>query len=327
MKRRAFFTLLGGAASWPLAARAQQPATPVIGVLLIGSLEVNAIQMAGLKAGLGEQGFVEGQNVAIETRSATTAQYEGLLAPASELVHLPVAVLVATGSAGTARAAKAVTTTTPIVFANGSDPVSVGLVASINRPSRNATGVTFYTSALGPKRLEILHDLVPNMQSVALLVNPTNPVTQGDIEEIEAAARKLGMRVIIVRASNAPEIVSAFEAVAQQQAHALLVNVDAYFSARRVQIVSLAAQYSIPASYNNRLYVHAGGLISYGDDRLNSYRQVGAYVGRILKGEKPSDLPVMQPTKFELVINLKTAKALGLDVPPTLLARADEVIE
>jgi putative ABC transport system substrate-binding protein len=327
MRRRAIITLLVGAAAWPLAARAQQAAMPVIGVLLIGSLEANAAQMAALRAGLGEHGFVEGQNVSIEMRSGTTARYEPLLALASELVHLPVAVLVATGSAGTARAAKAVTTTIPIVFANGSDPVSVGLVASINRPSGNATGVTFYTSILGPKRLEILRDLVPKMQSVALLVNPTNPVTQGDIEEIEAAARKLGMRLLVVRASNQPEIDSAFATVAQQHADALLVNIDAYFSARRAQIVSLAAQYSIPASYSNRIYVQAGGLISYGDDRLNSYKQVGAYVGRILKGEQPSDLPVMQPTKFELVISLKTARSLGLTVPDNLLALADEVIE
>jgi putative ABC transport system substrate-binding protein len=323
MKRREFITLLGGAAAWPVAARAQQPTMSVIGHLSIGSPRPEA----SFRNGLSEQGFVEGRNVLIESRFAPTGQYDRLLALASELVGLRVAVLFASSSAGVARAAKAATATIPIVFANGSDPVKVGLVASMNRPGGNATGVSFYTSALILKRLELLRELTPQAQTIAFLVNPTNPVSEGDIEEMEAAARGVGQRMMVVRARNETEIDTAFATISRQRTDALLVDVDAYFNARRDQLVALATSYRVPVSYNNRRYVEAGGLMSYGPNLDDAVRQAGVYAGRILKGEKPADLPVMQPTKYELVINLKTAKALGLTVPATLLALADEVIE
>jgi putative ABC transport system substrate-binding protein len=324
MKRRDFITLLGGAASaWPLAARAQQ-SMPVVGVLGIFSLDGNTTPMRGLRKGLEETGFFINRNVSIETRSGP---YDGLPGLAADLVNYPVNVLVATGSARVAQVAMAAAPNLPIVFANGSDPVKVGLVASMNRPGANATGVSFYTSTLGPKRLEILRELIPQVDTIAFLVNPTNPVTQGDIKDMGAAARSIGQRLIMVSASTENEIETAFAKMARDQVDAVIVNVDAFFASRRHQLAFLAERYRIPASYNNGMYTRAGGLISYGDDRSDSYRQVGVYVGRILKGDKPADLPIMQPTKFELVINLKTAKALGLDVPPTLLARADEVIE
>jgi putative tryptophan/tyrosine transport system substrate-binding protein len=328
MKRREFITLLGGgAAAWPLAARAQQPAMPVIGVLGIFTLDAQSAPLVGLRKALREAGFVEDRDVAIETRQVSDGQYDRLLSLASELVRRPAAVLFATGSAGVARAAKAATSTTPIVFANGSDPVRVGLVASMNRPGSNATGVTFFTSSLGPKRLELLREIVPQASTVAFLVNPSNPVTEGDIADMENAARTIGQWIVVVKAGSENEIDTAFATMAREQTGALIVNVDAFFNSRRRQFAALAVRYRIPASYNNGQYVRDGGLMSYGDDRMDSYRQAGTYVARILKGEKPADLPVMQPTKFELVINLKTAKALGLEVPPTLLARADEVLE
>ena len=327
MKRREFIALAGGAAAaWPLMARAQQSAMPVIGFLTIGSPVTNASTLTIFRDGLREQGFVEGR-VIIESRYAPTGNYDGLLALATELVRLPVAVLFATGSAGVARAAKAATATIPIVFANGGDPVKVGLVASLNRPGGNATGVTFYTSALVAKRLELLRELVPQAQTIAFLVNPTNPVTQGDTDDMEDAARSVGQQIMVVRAKNEAEIDAAFAAIAQQRVGALLVDVDAYFNSRRDQLAALAARYGIPASYNNRRYVEAGGLMSYGPNLDDAVRQAGVYVGRILKGEKPTDLPVQQPTKFELVINHKIAKALGLVIPPSLQALADEVIE
>ncbi len=276
MRRREVITLLGGAvASWPLAARAQRPVMPVIGHLSIGSPE-----MASFRNGLSEQGFVEGRNVLIESRSAPTGQYERLLALASELVALQVAVLFAS-SAGVARAAKAATATIPIVFANGGDPVKVGLVASMNRPGGNATGVSFYTSALIPKRLELLRELAPQAQTIAFLVNPTNPVAEGDIEEMEVAARSVGQRIIVVRARNEAE-----STISQQRVDALLVDVDAYFSTRRDQLAALAASYRLLVSYNNRQYVEAGGLMSYGPNLDDAVRQAGVYAGRILKGEK-----------------------------------------
>ena len=325
MKRRAFITLLGGAAAaWPLAAGAQQ-SRPVIGYLRIAS--PRAEEVASFLNGLSEQGFVEGRNVLIESRFAPTGEYTGLLALASELVGLRVAVLFAVGSAGVARAAKAASATIPIVFANGADPVKVGLVASMNRPGGNATGMSFYTSALVPKRLEMLRELTPQAQTIAFLVNPTNPVSEGDIEEMEDAARSIGQRIMVVRAKNETEIDTAFATISQQRADALLVGVDSYFSTRRDQLVALAARYRIPASYNNRSWVEAGGLMSYGPNLDEAVRQAGVYAGRILKGEKPTDLPVLQPTNYELVINLKTARALGIGVPPMLLTRADEVIE
>jgi putative ABC transport system substrate-binding protein len=325
LRRREFLGVLGGAAALPLAARAQQPAMPVIGLLSIGGRR--ALEDASFRDGLREEGFVEGRNVLIETRVAPTDQYDRLLALASDLVGLRVAVLYAAGSAGVARAAKAATSTIPIVFANGSDPVKVGLVASINRPGGNATGISFYTSALVPKRLELLHELTPQAETIAFLVNPTNPVTEGDIEDMEEGARRIGQRIMVVRARNETEIDAAFATMTQQRADALLVDVDAYFSSRRDQLAALAARNRIPASYNNRRYVEAGGLMSYGSNLDHAVRQAGIYVGRILKGKKPADLPVMQPTRFELVINMKTAKALGLMVPDKLLALADDVIE
>jgi len=326
VKRRQFISVLGGAAAaWPLALRAQQPVLPVIGYLNIGS--PGAGVTTGLRIGLGEQGFVEGRNVLIESRFAPTGQYDRLLALASELVGLRVAVLFATGSAGVARAAKAATATIPIVFANGGDPVKVGLVASMNRPGGNATGVSYYTSVLIPKRLELLRELAPQAQTIGFLVNPTNPVSEGDVEDMEDAARSVGQQILVLRAKNETEIDTAFAAISQHRADALLVDVDAYFNTRRDQLAALAARYRVPASYNNRRYVEAGGLMSYGPNLDDANRQAGVYVGRILKGEKPADLPVMQPTKFQLVINLKTAKALGLRVPDKLLALADEVIE
>jgi putative ABC transport system substrate-binding protein len=283
--------------------------------------------MASLRKGLAEQGFVDGQNMTIETRFSARGDHDQLLSLASDLVRRPVAVLIATGSARSAEAAKAATTTIPIVFANGSDPVSIGLVPSINRPGGNVTGVSFYTSTLGPKRLELMRELVPEAKTIAFLVNPVNPVTKGDVKEMDNAARSVGQRIAVVTASNEQEIDAAFLALARERAAALIVNVDAFFNSRRHQLAALAARYRVPASFNASQYVTAGGLISYGDNRTDSYRLAGVSAGRILKGEKPADLPVMQPTKFELVINLKTAKALGLEVPPSLLARADEVIE
>jgi putative ABC transport system substrate-binding protein len=328
MRRREFLGVMGGvAAAWPVLAQAQQAAMPVIGVVGILPLDVNSTAMIGLRKGLSETGFFDGKNVLIETRRAPNAQYDQLLSLASELVRRPVAVLVATGSARVAQAAKAATKNMPIVFANGSDPVKVGLVASMNRPGGNATGFSFFTSTLGPKRLELLRELLLRAGAIAFLVNPKNPVTEGDVIAIENAARSVGQRIIVVHASTESEIDSVFASIAREGASAILVNVDAFFTSRRQQLIALAKSYRIPASYNNGLYTTAGGLMSYGDNRLDSYRQVGVYVGRILKGDKPADLPVMQPMKFELVINLKTAKTLGLTVPPTLLARADEVIE
>ena len=324
MRRRQFISLLWSAAvALPFAAHAQQQATPAVGIFGVPSPE----SLAGLRKGLTEQGFVENRNVILDIRTAPGTDYDRLLAIATELTRRPVAVLISGGSARGAQAAMAATSTIPIVFANGSDPVKVGLVASMNRPGGNATGVSFYTSALGPKRLELLRELVPQATPIALLVNPMNPVTEGDIKDMKIAARSVGQHIIVVSASNDSEIEAAFTTIGRERAGALIVNVDAFFFSRRRQLAALAARYRIPASYNNSQHVKVGGLMSYGDNRADSYRLVGVYAGRILKGEKPANLPVMQPTRFELAINLKTAKSLGLSVPPTLLARADEVIE
>jgi putative ABC transport system substrate-binding protein len=328
VRRRDLITLLGGAAAaWPLAARAQQAKAPVIGYLTIGSEASSAGSIASFRNGLSSQGFVEGRNVIIESRYAPTGEYDRLLALASDLVRLPVTLLFASGTAGIARAARAATATIPVVFLNGSDPVKVGLVASMNRPGGNATGVTLYMSALVPKRLELLRELVPQARTIAFLVNPSNPVAEGDAEDMENAARSVGQPFTILKASNESQIDAAFATIARDRADALLVEGDQYFATQSDKLVSLAARYRIPASYASRRSPGVGGLMSYGPNLDDSYRQAGVYAGRILKGDKPTDLPVMQPTKIELVINLKTARALGLTIPLTLQYAADEVIE
>jgi putative tryptophan/tyrosine transport system substrate-binding protein len=327
MRRRDFITLLGGAAAWPLAARAQQVGMPVVGFLGIeASPEQESGSLASVRDGLRETGFVEGRNVILDIRLVAD-DFERLRAAASDLVHRPVAALVAAGSAKVARAAQAATSTVPIVFGNGSDPVKVGLVASMNRPGGNATGATWFTSSLVPKRLELLRELLPQVRGIAFLMNPTNPVSGGDTQEIQEAALTLGLRIIVVKASTLEEIKAAFATVPRERIDAMLVDVDAFFSSQADQFADLAVRYRIPVSYNYAGFVTAGGLMSYGDDRQVSRRWMGIYAGRILKGEKPADLPVIQPTKFELAINLKAAKAIGLAVPELLLARADIVIE
>jgi putative ABC transport system substrate-binding protein len=324
MKRREFITLLGGAAAWPLAARAQQPAMPVIGYLHSASPEPYSSMMAAFRHGLAEAGYVDGQNVTIDYRWAE-GQFDHLPALAAELVAHRPAVLVAGGGDVSAVAAKAATTTVPIVFTIGADPVKSGLVASLNRPSGNLTGVTFFTIALGPKRLEMLRELQPKAGKIAVLVNPKslNP----DAKEVQEAARALGQSVHVLDATSEEELDTAFRSVAQERDDALIVVSNPLFTSRREQIVTLANYQRIPAIYPLREYVASGGLVSYGASIKDAYHQSGVYAGRLLKGAKPADLPVMQPTKFELVINLKTAKTLGLKVPPTLLARAHEVIE
>jgi len=326
MRRREFLTFLGGFTAWPLTAAAQQSAIPVIGFLDSGSAAAFAARVSAFHRGLSETGYVEGQNVAIEYRWAD-GEYGRLPALAADLVGRQVAVIAATGSPNSAEAANAATATTPIVFANGGDPVKLGLVRSLNRPGGNATGVTYFFSELGPKRLELLRELVPGATVIAVLINPTNPVTESDTKNLQAVSGSIGQPVRFLSASSESDLDTAFAALVEPRANALLVNNDAFFSSRHKQIVALAARYAVPAIYYLRDFVAEGGLVSYGPSVLDGYRQVGTYVGRILKGEKPANLPVMQPTMFELIINLKTARALGLDVSPLLIARADEVIE
>jgi putative ABC transport system substrate-binding protein len=326
MKRREFIALLGGAALCaPLTARAQQPAMPVIGYL--SSFSNNARLAAAFNKGLKELGFVVDQNVAIEYRYAE-GHYDQLPALAADLVHRQVAVICAVGGNAPGKAAKAATSTIPIVFGSGGgDPVNEGLVASLNRPGGNVTGISMTTTALGPKRFELLHQLVPKAEVIGVLTNPNYGDEPLQISELEDAAASIKRAITIASAGAEGDLDPAVATLVQHGANALFVTNDPNFTTLRNQIIALAARYALPAAYYTREFVEAGGLMSYGTDFPETFRQVGNYVGRILKGERPADLPVMQSTKFELVLNLKTAKTLGLEIPPQLLALADEAIE
>jgi putative ABC transport system substrate-binding protein len=328
MRRREFVALLtGAAATWPLTARGQQPATmPVIGYLNGASATQFPQLLAGFHKGLSETGYSEGSNVAFEYRYAD-GQYDRLPALAGDLVSRQVSVIVATAGTPTIRAAKTATSSIPIVFVIGGDPVTFGIVASLNRPGGNITGMTLSGSETVAKRLGLMLELVPAVAVIAVLTNPKNPISESQLTELRAAARKLDRQLLVLNASTESDFGTVSTNIEQQHVDALFVGADPFFDDRREQIVSLAARHRIPACYTRRDFVVDGGLLSYGPDAPEAFRQAGIYTGRILKGEKPADLPVMEPIKFEMVINLKTAKALGLNVPATLLARADEVIE
>ncbi len=327
MERRTFITLLAGvAASRPIAVGAQQPAMPVIGFLSSRSSEEAAVHTAAFRRGLSETGLVEGQNVAIVFRWAE-GRYERLPALAKELVDLGVSVVMSGGGSPSALAAKAATSAIPIVFVIGDDPVKVGLTASFNRPGGNLTGVAFLTGELGAKRLGLICELVPGNSAIALLLNPDNPAAEAQRLDVQAAAQALGRRLLALHARTDTDFEANFAMLKQEQAGALIVQNDPFFDSRRDRIMALAARHAVPAIYHIREFPAAGGLMSYGASLADSYRQAGSYIGRVLRGEKPADLPVVQPTNFELVINLKTAKTLGLTVSPSLLARVDEVIE
>jgi len=327
MQRREFLGLLGSVAAWPLAARAQQPAMPVIGFLGASSADVYASRLRYFRQGLNETGFVEGQNVEIDYLWAE-GQYDRLPALAAQLVQRPVAVIVAGGGTPSALAAKAATTTIPVVFAVAIDPVTGGLVSSLNRPGGNITGVTNLNVEVGPKRLELLRELLPSVTIVAVLINPTNAVvSEPFVRGIQAAARGLGLQIHILHANTERDIDKAFAALSQLRAGALIIGTDVFFNSQSKKLAALSVRNAVPAIYQYRPFVAAGGLLSYGADETEYYHLVGVYAGKILKGEKPGDLPVQRSTKVELLINLKTAKALGLTVPLPLLGRADEVIE
>jgi putative ABC transport system substrate-binding protein len=325
MRRREVFPLLVGTAAWPLVARAQQSARPVIGLLKNTSADASTLQVAAFRRGLNEMGYEEAHNVTIEYHYADN-NYERLSEMAADLAHRRVDVIMAAGD-NPALAAKAATTTITIVFAVAGDPVQLGVVANLNHPGGNVTGVSFFSSTITPKRLGLLHELVPKATLLGLLANPNNASAEAEVGEAKAATGLLGCKLLVVKATSAADIDTAFATFVQQSAGAILVAGDAFFINRHDQIVALAARYAVPAIYNLREYTQAGGLMSYGADILDIYQQAGVYAGRILRGVKPPDLPIMLPTKFPLVINLKTAKALGLSIPPGILAIADEVIE
>jgi putative tryptophan/tyrosine transport system substrate-binding protein len=325
LKRRDFITLVGGAAAWPLAAPAQQSAMPVVGFVHGGAFV--ASRADAFRKGLNEAGFIEGQNASVEYHWLD-GQYDRLTPLMADLVRRRVSVIATPGSNPASLAAKTATTTIPIVFGVGDDPVKLGLVASLARPGGNATGINFFGQEVAAKRLELLHELVPQAVRMAVLVNPSNaPIAETMLRAIPEAARAMGIQTQFLNAGTSREIEAAFATLARDRADALFVAGDGFFSSRRVQFATLTARHAIPATYALRAYVEAGGLMSYGTEDLDRYRQAGIYTGQILKGAKPADLPVMQSTKFEFVINLVTARALGLDVPASVLARADEVIE
>jgi putative ABC transport system substrate-binding protein len=328
MKRRAFITLLGSAAAWPLAARAQQPGMPVIGWLSSRNSETDALVLPAFRRGLNAQGYIEGRNVTVEYRWAD-GQYDRLPELAVDLVRRPVALIVAVGTGGTleTRVAQAVGATIPIVFLFAGDPVQEGLVPNVNRPAGNITGVIGFLGQLGPKRLGLMHDLLPHAMTIAVLANPSTTSAASEAADLPEAARALGVQVKFLNASTARDLDVAFASLAQMRTEAVLVATDPFFFTRANQIVALAARYSVPALYFRREFTAAGGLMSYGSSAAENYRVVGDYAGRILNGAKPGDLPVQLAAKYELIINLKTARTLGLEVPPGLSASADEVIE
>jgi ABC-type uncharacterized transport system substrate-binding protein len=324
VKRRELISLLGGAAAgWPLAAHAQQPVMALVG--LLSSAQLDDRQIGAIRQGLKDAGHIEGRNVAIKYRSAD-ARFDRLPALAADLVADPVAAIIALAPPA-AVAAKAATATIPIIFATGADPVGLGLVSSFNRPGGNVTGVTFVVNTLGAKRLELLRELVPSATVIGLLINPGNPTSDSQTRDVQAAAHAIGVEPLILNVGSERNIDAAFASAVQQRVNAVIVGADSFFVSRRDQLVGLAARHAMPAVYFLREFADIGGLVSYGPSQTDAYRLAGGYAARILKGEKPADLPVVQSVKFELVVNLKTAKALGLTVPDNLLARADEVIE
>ena len=326
LKRREFITLIGGAATWPFAARAQQPAMPVVGYLSGISAGDRAHHTEAFRQGLNETGHTEGRNVLIEYRYADN-QMDRLQPLAADLIARKVAVIAAVAGNNSALVAKALTSTIPILFTSGIDPVKAGLVAGINRPEANVTGVTWFHAELGNKLIEVLHELVPQAELIALLLNPNNPEGAFFEQSAQEGARVLGRRLLVLKAGTAREIDEAFATLAERRVNAVLIGSDPFYATRARQLAVLAARHTLPMIASAREYPLAGGLISYGNSVTDAYRRVGIYAGRILKGAKPADLPIDRATKFDLVINVATAKALGLTVPPTLLARADEVIE